>query len=130
MTFPAAGPRPIQTQAQAEDAAVQLERDLLTVVREDMGIVHEGLAGLYAQLLVHGLRRVCGGQELYIPAPDRGERDDGIRREFDGTPASLSSIMRRTGLSRSRVYDIVGARRSPVAENNPDSSLETGLPPR
>lgn len=113
-----------QTQAQAEDAAVQLERDFLAIVREDVGM-NERLAGLFARVLVDGLRSRMGGQELYIPAPDRSERDERIRREFNGTRESLEAIMRRTGLSRASVYAIVGRKPAPGA-SCPDSSLETG----
>ncbi|WP_426307806.1 Mor transcription activator family protein [Acidovorax facilis] len=110
-----------QTAAQAEDAAVQLERDFLTIVREDIGM-NEGFAGLFARALVDGLRRRLGGQELYIPAPDRSERDAGIRREFDGTPDSLARIQKRTGLSRTRIYEICARGQA----KNPALPLETG----
>ncbi len=113
-----------QTAAQAEDAAVQLERDFLAIVREEIGM-NERLAGVFAQALVSGLRNRMGGQELYIPAPDRSERDAAIRREFNGTRESLSAIMRRTGLSRARVYSIVGERAALNADS-PVSPLETG----
>lgn len=113
-----------QTPAQAEDAAVQLERDFLAIVREDIGM-NEGLAGMFARVLVEGLRSRMGGQELYIPAPDRSERDAGIRREFDGTRESLERIRRRTGLSRARIYAIVG--RELAAAKSPASTLESGL---
>lgn len=94
-----------QTPAQAEDAAVQLERDFLTIVREDIGM-NEGFAGLFARALVDGLRRRLGGQDLYIPAPDRSERDAAIRREFCGS--NIEEMMKRYGLSRSRIYEICG----------------------
>ena len=113
-----------QSPAQAEDAAVQLERDFLAIVREDIGM-NEGLAGMFARVLVEGLRTRMGGQELYIPAPDRSERDAGIRREFDGTRESLARIQRRTGLSRARIYAIVG--RECGASKSPASTLESGL---
>ncbi len=115
-----------QTAAQAEDAAVQLERDFLAIVREDIGM-NERLAGLVARMLVDGLRSRMGGQELYIPAPDRSERDESIRREFNGTRESLAAIMRRTGLSRASVYAIVNRRAA--AANSPASPLETGRAP-
>ena len=113
-----------QSAAQAEDAAVQLERDFLAIVREDIGM-NERLAGVFARVLVDGLRSRMGGQELYIPSPDRSERDEAIRREFNGTRESLASIMKRTGLSRASVYAIV-SRKSVAGVNSPASSLETG----
>lgn len=108
-----------QTPAQAEDAAVQLERDFLTIVREDIGM-NEGFAGLFARALVDGLRRRLGGQDLYIPAPDRSERDAAIRREFCGS--NIEEMMKRYGLSRTRIYEICS--RSPA--KNPALPLETG----
>ncbi|RYF60526.1 MAG: hypothetical protein EOO27_05550 [Comamonadaceae bacterium] len=108
-----------QTLAQAEDAAVQLERDFLAIVREEIGM-HEGLAGMFARALVDGLRRRLGGQELYIPAPDRSERDAAIRREFCGS--NIEEMMKRYGLSRSRIYEISGQAQA----KNPALPLETG----
>ena len=108
-----------QTPAQAEDAAVQLERDFLAIVREEIGM-HEGLAGMFARALVDGLRRRLGGQDLYIPAPDRSQRDAAIRREFCGS--NIEELMKRYGLSRSRIYEICG--RHPA--KNPALPLETG----
>lgn len=111
-----------QTPAQAEDAAVQLERDFLAIVREDIGM-NERLAGEFAQVLVSGLRARMGGQELYIPAPDRSERDAAIRREFNG--CNLHEVMKRHGLSRTRIYEICGAGVQQAAKN-PPFPLETG----
>lgn len=108
-----------QTPAQAEDAAVQLERDFLAIVREEIGM-HEGLAGMFARALVDGLRRRLGGQDLYIPAPDRSERDAAIRREFCGS--NIEELMKRHGLSRSRIYEICGRHTA----KSPALPLETG----
>lgn len=119
---------PCLTAAQTEDAAVQLERDFLDIVREEIGM-HEALAGIFASALVRGLRRKLGGHELYIPAADNSARDARIRREFTG-PASLLAIQRWSGLSRSRIYQIAGRRPLPVGEHgapkNPAPPLETG----
>lgn len=92
---------------QAEDAAVQLEQDFVGIVREEIGM-HEQMATAFAQALVRGLRRKLGGRELYIPSPNRAERDATIRREFNG--ANLDQLMRRYGLSRTRIYEIVSRR--------------------
>lgn len=108
-----------QTPAQAEDAAVQLERDFLAIVREEIGM-HEGLAGIFARALVDGLRRRLGGQDLYIPAPDRSVRDAAIRREFCGS--NIEDVMKRYGLSRTRIYEICAQHPA----KNPALPLETG----
>lgn len=114
------------TPGQSEDAAVQLEHEITSIVREEIGM-HEGLAGLIAAAMVRGLRRRLGGQELYIPAPDRSARDASIRREFTGT--NVDELMRRHDLSRTRIYQIVGQRvpRAGLA-NSPDSPLKIGQP--
>ena len=116
---------PFLTPGQSEDAAVQLEHDITNIVREEIGM-HEVMAGMFAQALVRGLRRRLGGQELYIPAPDRSARDAAIRREFTGS--NVDELMRRYGLSRTRIYEIAGQRAPrPGAAKNPPSSLKTGL---
>ena len=99
------------TAGQAEDAAVQLQQDLVEIVREEIGM-HEAIASIVASAIVRGLRRRMGGGELYIPAPDRSDRDAGIRREFDGK--NLAHIMAKYNVSRTRVYEIC-ARRDPAA---------------
>lgn len=111
-----------QTPAQAEDAAVQLERDFLAIVREDIGM-NERLAGLFARVLVDGLRARLGGQDIYIPAPDRSERDAAIRREFCGS--NIEELMKRHNLSRTRIYEIC----SRGSAKNPALPLETGRAP-
>jgi Mor family transcriptional regulator len=104
---------------------VQLEHDFTSIVREEIGM-HEGMAGMFAAALVRGLRRRLGGQDLYIPAPDRSVRDASIRRDFTGT--NVDELMRRHGLSRTRIYEIVGQRAPrPAPAKNPDSPLKTGL---
>lgn len=94
-----------QSPTLAEDAAIQLERDFVDIVREEIGM-SEGFANLFAQALVRGLRRRLGGQDIYIPAPDRSARDAAIRREFNGR--NLDELMRRYGVSRRRIYQIAG----------------------
>ena len=111
-----------QTPAQAEDAALEWERNLLAIVREDIGM-NERLAGAFARVLVDGLRHRLGGQELYIPAPDRSERDASIRREFCG--GNIDELMKKHALSRASIYAIAGAGRK-SAKSNPALPLETG----
>lgn len=116
-------PSPL-TLGQSEDAAVQLEHEITIIVREEIGM-HEGLAGVIAAAMVRGLRRRLGGQDLYIPAPDRSVRDAAIRRDFTGT--NVDELMRKHGLSRTRIYEIVGQRAPrPGIAKSPDSPLKTG----
>lgn len=112
-----------QSAAQVEDAAIQLERDFVDIVREEIGM-NEQLAGIFAQALVRGLRRRMGGTELWVPAPDKAERNAAIRREFTGTRESLRDVMRRHNVSRSTVYEVCASR----GANSPVSPLQTGQP--
>lgn len=98
-----------QTDAQAEDAAVQLEREFIEILRKDVGM-DERAASEFARPLVRGLRQRMGGGELWIPAPDKTERNAAIRREFTGTRESMAAVMRRYGVTRSTIYKILGKR--------------------
>lgn len=109
--------------ALVEDAALQLEREFVQIVREEIGMT-EQLASGFAQALVAGLRRRMGGSELWIPAPSRSDRDAAIRRDFDGT--NLSEVMRRYGVGRSTVYRAAGRRPPPDESKNPRSPLVLG----
>lgn len=120
------------TAGQAEDAAVQLQQDMVAIVREEIGM-HESIAALFADALVRGLRRRMGGRELYIPAADRSERNAGIRRDFDGT--NMAYVMGKYGVSRTTVYDLCGKTggvRQPrigvSSAKSPVITLETGRP--
>lgn len=94
--------------ALSEDAAIQLEHDFVEIIRQRIGL-NETLATIHAQEIVRGLRERHGGQDLWIPAPDKAERDEAIRREFNGQ--NRNELMRRYGIGRSRLYEIVGAAR-------------------
>lgn len=94
--------------AQSEDAAIQLEHDFVEIIRSRIGL-NEALATIHAQEIVRGLRERRGGESLWIPASDKTERDAAIRREFNGQ--NREEVMRRHGISRSRLYQIVGGAR-------------------
>ncbi|XXQ55627.1 Mor transcription activator family protein [Xenophilus aerolatus] len=98
----------VMSPGQTEDAAVQLEHDIIGIVREEIGM-HEQLATMFAQALVRGLRRRLGGRELYIPAPSKEERNVAIARAFNGS--NVDELTRRFGLSRTRVYEILATAR-------------------
>lgn len=98
----------VMSPGQAEDAAVQLEHDIISIVREEIGM-HEQLATVFAQALVRGLRRRLGGSEIYIPASDRSGRDEAIRSSFNGS--NVMELSKMFGLSRSRIYEILGRGR-------------------
>lgn len=91
-----------------EDSAVALHYDIAAVICEAFRM-DEALASALADAITQGLRSKLGGQDIYIPAPDKRTRDDAIRREFNGR--NLSDICRKHRISRSRMYEIVGAQR-------------------
>lgn len=85
----------------AEEAAVQLEHEVAAIVTDELGL-KEPLAGIFAQAIVRGLRDRLGGDDLYIPAPDRRERYMAIRAEFNGT--NLAEVCKKFNVSRDTVY--------------------------
>ena len=96
------------TTAQTEDAAIQLEHDFVEIIRQRIGL-NEMLATIHAQEIVRGLRERHGGQELWIPAPDKSERNAAILRDFHGNNAG--EVMKRYGIKRTQFYRIVGGAR-------------------
>lgn len=95
--------------------AVLLEQELIEILQTEAGM-SELDAARHAPVLVRGLRKRFGGSRLgsrglYIPAPDRSERDASIRREFTGT--NLEELMLKYKLSRPRIYQIVAKGRLP-----------------
>jgi Mor family transcriptional regulator len=96
---------------QSDDMAVQLERELVEILQIDAGM-HEREAAYNATVLVQGLRKRFGGwrlgvRGLYIPAPDKAERDQAIRRDFNGN--NSQQLSRKYGVSRARIYQIISA---------------------
>ncbi|HYF17698.1 MAG TPA: Mor transcription activator family protein [Ramlibacter sp.] len=103
-----------KTPALNEDAAALLQMEFTEIVREEIGY-KEDFASQIASAVLRGLRRRRGGEELYVPAADRSERDAAIRREFNGT--NLLEVCRRHGVSKSTVYRVCEAagRAQPAA---------------
>jgi Mor family transcriptional regulator len=101
------------TPAQLEDQSIQLHREFVEIVREEIGM-NERFANDVASALVRGMRKRYGGQTLgrrgaiYVPAPDKTERNTAIRAEFNGTNAA--QVCTRYQISRSRLYQIVNSK--------------------
>lgn len=98
------------TRAQAEDAALQLEHEMVEIVRAELDM-HEREAFQIAKAIVRGLRERYGGvrlgyRGLYIPAPSKAERNAAIRKEYDGT--NLGEVMSKHGIKRTQLYRILG----------------------
>lgn len=90
-----------------EDSAATLRSDLMRIVRERIG-VNEMFVPRVAEEILQGLRESLGGREVYIPAPDKLERDAQIRSEFNGRNAK--EVCDRRGISRARLYQIIGSK--------------------
>ena len=100
------------TPAQTEDAVLQLEHDMVEIVRAELGM-REREAFTLAQAIVRGLRNRYGGERLghrglYIPAPSKAQRNDAICKEFNGT--NIEDVMKRHGIKRAQIYRIVSER--------------------
>lgn len=92
---------------QAYYTADMLRSDLMRIVRERIG-VHEVFVARVAEEILQGLREQLGGREVYIPAPDKAERDERIRAAFNGRNAR--EVCARYGVSRTRLYQIIAVR--------------------
>jgi Mor family transcriptional regulator len=67
-------------------------------------------------------RAMCkrlGGQLIWIPIPDRNERDDQIRKDFNGRNALELCVKHGIGLAN--LYRIAGSRRKPLRIHTEDS---------
>jgi Mor family transcriptional regulator len=95
--------------AKEENNAMLLQGELAEGLRTCTGL-KESIANDWARQLVDYLRERLGAQEIYIPCPSRPKRDAAIVREFDGTNAA--DLMRRYGISRRRLYQIVESHRA------------------
>ena len=89
---------------QSADAAIQLERDIIEVLRRELAR-NEQMLGLMARSIVHGMRDRLGGQELRIPAPDKAARNAEIRAKYTG--ANVRALAKEYGLTERMIYYIV-----------------------
>jgi len=89
------------------DYSVGLQYELTAIVREEIGF-NELFASQIAQALMHGLSKKLGGQDVYIPAPSKSERDNQIKAEFNGR--NKEEVCKKFKISPRRLYQIVGRR--------------------
>ena len=94
---------PKTSRAHPEDARAQLHADLTDIVRREIGM-NENFASAHAAAILRGLCETLGGNEIYIPAPDRSVRNATIRAEFKGNNAE--EICLKHGISRATLYRI------------------------
>lgn len=90
-----------------DDAAALLLYELTVVVHEEIGMT-DHLATQFAEAITRGLRRRLPAQDLYIPAPDKRDRDAAVRREFNGR--NVDEVCRRHDIGKTTLYRILGTR--------------------
>lgn len=100
------------TPAQIEDQSIQLHREFVAILCTATGM-HEQLATPIATAIVNEMRQRWGGarlgrKDIYIPSPDKSQRNAAIRAEFDGTNAAV--VCKKHGIGRSRLYEIAGGK--------------------
>lgn len=79
-------------------------------MRQGFGL-SDAFADEIADLILSGLRRRIGGRVVYVPAPDKKKRNEGIRAAFNGN--NLDEVCRIYGVCRSTVYRVCGKQRAP-----------------
>jgi Mor family transcriptional regulator len=94
--------------ANQDDYGIELLYELTEAIQEGLGY-EERVAAELAQPITEALRRRNPAERLYIPAPDKRERDEAVRREFNGRNGP--DIRRKYGISKTRLYEIVKASR-------------------
>lgn len=91
--------------AREESSAIFLQKEMQDILKVETGL-HDEFAAAIAAALVRGWRKRAGRQTIYIPGePKNLERDNDIRREFNGT--NREEVCRKHGISRSRLYQII-----------------------
>jgi Mor family transcriptional regulator len=105
-----------RTPGQREDEALLLEAEMTEIVRTEIGM-HEAFASQVARAIVQGLRRVHGARRIYIPGINKEERNRAIRAEFNGR--NHAHVMQKYDISRSRLYEIVGAQQGTSQAGHP-----------
>lgn len=85
----------------------QLLAELTDVVRQQLGMKGPD-AIVTAEALFRGLMNRVGGQEIYIPAPPRTERNAAILGDFKGNNAA--EVCTKHDISRRTLYRILTNR--------------------
>jgi len=95
---PEPAPRPERVRV---DYAALWQQEMTEIVRERLAVA-EPWAGAMAREIVEGLRARLGGDDIYVPAPDRRARNARIRALFNGR--NVDELCGLFGLARSTVY--------------------------
>jgi Mor family transcriptional regulator len=83
------------------DHAALWQQEMTEIVRERLS-VGDPWASAMAREIVEGLRARLGGDDIYVPAPDRRARNARIRALFNGR--NIDELCELFDLSRSTVY--------------------------
>jgi Mor family transcriptional regulator len=97
-------PEPAPQQARTPlriDHAALWETEMTEILKERLA-VHDLWASAMAREIVEGLRSRLGGDDVYVPAPDRRARNARIRALFNGR--HIDELCDVFGLARSTVY--------------------------
>jgi Mor family transcriptional regulator len=81
--------------------------DMTDILRDRLA-VQDPWATAMAQEIVAGMRDRFGGDDVYVPIPDRNARNERIRAMFNGR--NVAELCEQFGLKRAMVYRICGAR--------------------
>jgi Mor family transcriptional regulator len=81
--------------------------DMTDILRDRLA-VQDPWATAMAQEIVAGMRDRFGGDDVYVPIPDRSARNERIRAMFNGR--NVAEICDQFGLKRAMVYRICGTR--------------------
>jgi Mor family transcriptional regulator len=84
-------------------STIELLFEVTCIVREEIGY-NDQFADQIAAAITRGLSRRLGAKHIYIPAPDKRDRDEQIRKEFNGR--NHDEIMSKYGIGRTRIYQI------------------------
>lgn len=75
--------------------------ELKTIVREDLRM-SDVFAEKVSEVILCGLRKRIGGQEVYLPAEDKAKRNEAIRAFFNGR--NMDDVCKLYGVSPDTVY--------------------------
>jgi Mor family transcriptional regulator len=93
---------------QTTDQIVALRNSITRIVRNATGM-HEVLAVPIATAICSELQRSFGGEEVYIPAPERNNRNQMVKDDWQ-LGASIDTICTRYGISRTTFYRLIGEK--------------------
>lgn len=92
-----------------EDNALSMRWRISRTLRARAPFLDEKYSEDLAGAIMEDLRREFGGDEIYLPAPDKTARDDDIKRRWSGRNAD--EICEEYRISRRRLYQILGKSR-------------------